>query len=149
MFRFDTSETIWRYWAATLALLFFGLGGYRPAFVAVIMLSGIQVVHFLFRERRLSAFPVQVRIAYLLMMAMAYHPSLQWFYWVPAMGTTATVLFDYCPLARLLALAPWNRRQPLTRTLLSRVLFAAPTSGSILDLTALPSLRTTSGRRAG
>ncbi|MBX3346336.1 MAG: hypothetical protein KF806_13480, partial [Nitrospira sp.] len=52
-------------------------------------------------------------------------------------GTTARVLVGYCLLARTLSLAPWNRRQPLTWSMLRRTFFspqtAAPPCGAIFD----------------
>ncbi len=43
------------------------------------------------------------------------------------------VPFGYCPLARCLALMPWNRCRPLDRTLVPRTLFGPPTASAIID----------------
>lgn len=142
MLRIEPGSLIWRYWVLTVVLLYVGVGGYEPAFLAAIALSCVQVVHFQMREGSVAAFPVQVRIGFLLWLVIAQVPSLQWLYWVPVLGTTASVLFDYCPLARALSLAPWNRREPLSRALIKRTVLSAPVHGSILDLPTVASVRT-------
>ncbi|QAZ38695.1 hypothetical protein C1M51_04215 [Methylibium sp. Pch-M] len=126
-------EVSWWYWVATAVLLLAGLAGWHGGFHAAIALSALQVLHFRLREGRLAAFPVQVRLAFTGLLLLAAWPPLGWLYWVPALGTTAQVLFGYCLLARGLSLLPWNRREPLSWRLLWRTLTAPPVRGSILQ----------------
>jgi hypothetical protein len=53
-------------------------------------------------------------------------------------GTSALLAFDYCPLARTLALMPWNRRVPLSGRLVLRVFLTPPVPGSALALVSAP-----------
>ena len=48
------------------------------------------------------------------------------------------VLVGYCPLARMLSLLPWNRRQPLSVALVRRTFLSAPVSGSIVEAMGEP-----------
>jgi hypothetical protein len=96
-----------------------------------------QAAHFLLREGRPSAFPVQVRVGYLGLLLAGQWDPLYFVYWVQLVGTTAMVAFDYCPLARALSLMPWNRQQPLSARLVLRTFLAPPVKGSILQ--GLPS----------
>jgi len=57
---------------------------------------------------------VQVRIGFAAFVALSLVPGLELLLWVPLFGTTAQLLFGYCPMARLLDLAPWNRSRPFT-----------------------------------
>lgn len=117
----------WWYWAATAVLLTWGLiGGERAAFGLVIALGLVQTLHFLAREGSVRAFPVQVRASYLGLLAAALWPPLGWIYWVQFAGTWAMVLLGYCPLARLLSLAPWNRTERLSWALLRRTALTPP-----------------------
>ncbi|EWS58357.1 hypothetical protein Y694_03766 [Methylibium sp. T29-B] len=104
-------ELSWWYWAVTAALLIAGLAGWAGAFHAATALSALQVLHFRWREGRFAAFPVQVRLAFTGLLLLAAWPPMKGLFWVPAIGTTAQVLFGYCLLARGLSLLPWNRRE--------------------------------------
>jgi hypothetical protein len=123
----------WQYWAASDVLLVAAVLGWQAGFAAVIGLNIVQVIHFLAREKRLSAFPVQVRVSYLgLLLAGQWNP-LYFVYFIQIAGTTAMVLVDYCPLARFLSLMPWNRQEPFTLDLLKRTLLSPPVRGNILQ----------------
>ena len=126
-------ETHWWYWAVTDVLLVGGLWGWPPGFWPVIGLTLVQVLHYLGRERSLSAFPVQVRMAYLGLLLLGQWDPFYFVYWVQLTGTTAMVLVDYCALARFLSLMPWNRREPLSRSMVLRTFLSPPVKGNILQ----------------
>jgi hypothetical protein len=130
---FLARDLSWWYWAATDLLLLAGLAGAEAAFPAAIALGAVQTVHFRVREGRASAFPVQVRIAYLGLLLLALWPPLRFIYWIQLAGTTAMVLFDYCPLARLLSLMPWNRSERLSLGLIRRTVASPPVRGNVLQ----------------
>ena len=132
-------ELAWWYWAATAVLLIAGVAGYPPALDLVLLLSAVQMVHFALREGSLTAFPVQVRIAYFAFLAVAIWTPLHALIWIPVVGTPAQVLFGYCLLARTLSLLPWNRREPLSWRLVRRTFFSPPIKGNILQ--GQPALR--------
>jgi hypothetical protein len=123
----------WLYWAVTDVLLIAAVLGWQQGFGVVIGFNLIQVLHFLLRERRLIAFPVQVRVAYLgLLLACQWDP-LYFIYFIQIAATSAMVLFDYCPLARFLSLMPWNRKERFSLDLLRRTVFSPPVRGNILQ----------------
>jgi hypothetical protein len=123
----------WWYWLATAILLAAHLlGGVAWAIHAAVALGAIQLVHFALREGRLVAFPVQVRVAYLMLLVIGSVPLLGFIHWIQLFGTWAMVLVGYCPLARMLSLLPWNRCEPLSGELIGRTFFSPPVSGSIL-----------------
>jgi hypothetical protein len=57
-------------------------------------------------------------------------PFLRWLYWLPCVGTFALILFEYCLLARVLALMPWNRTAGITPALLWKTFFTPPIMGN-------------------
>jgi membrane protein implicated in regulation of membrane protease activity len=67
----------------------------------------------------------------LVAVALAGGP-LGFFDWILLAGTAASVLVDYCLMARMLSLLPWNRRAPLTWHLVVRTFLRPPVRGSIL-----------------
>lgn len=132
-------EISWWYWAVTATLLIIGLAGRFEAFYLATALGALQIVHFRLREGSFAAFPVQVRLAYTALLALALWEPMNWLFWVPAIGTPAQVLFGYCSLARCLSLLPWNRREPLSADLVRRTFLSRPIRGSVLQ--GLPALR--------
>jgi hypothetical protein len=132
-----TKDIVWRYWAVTTLLLIGVVTGIDYSLEAVITLNAIQVFHFLLREKNLVAFPVQVRITYFGLLFLAQAPFMFWIFWWQLIGTAAMVLFQYCFLARLLSLLPWNLKEPLTLAVIKRTFFSAPIQGNVLQ--GLPS----------
>ena len=126
----------WRYWLVTDGLLIGHLAGWRWGLYPVAALTAIQAVHYLVREGRITAFPVQVRLGYLLLLALGTVSPLGFIHWIQLAGTTAVVTVGYCPLARILVLMPWNRSRPLTAALVWNTIVSPPVAGSILDVHA-------------
>ena len=116
----------WWVWLVSACLLLVGLMGMPKAFPATLLLSIAQFILFLARERAFNAFPVQLRLAYTLLLTICLLPPMRWLYWLPAVGTSALVIFGYCLLARMLSLLPWNRAEPITIDLLRRTFLSRP-----------------------
>ncbi|MHC4495461.1 MAG: hypothetical protein ACYSYM_06530 [Planctomycetota bacterium] len=132
-----TKEITWWVWVAIAVLLAVGVLGFSLGFVAAIMLSIAQTVVFIFKARSLRDFPVQIRIAYSLLLIVCYLPAMRWLYWLPTVGTFALILFGYCFAARVLSLMSWNRKEKLSLDLLGRTFLSPPIAGSIMQ--GLPS----------
>jgi hypothetical protein len=133
MFMLEYRSISWWYWLVTVGLLTAGVSGWPTGFMLAIGLTALQLVHFIIRERSISAFPVQVRFAYLLLLLIALPEKLQLIYWIPTIGTWAQVLFGYCTMARTVSLLPWNRKDAFSVDLLKRTFFSVPVRGNILQ----------------
>ena len=133
MFMIDYKQLNWLYWFVTACLLTAGLAGYQIGFVLAIGLSLVQLIHFTIREQSMTAFPVQVRFWFLMLVLAAFPEPMQIIYWLPAAGTWARSIFGYCLMARTLALMPWNRREPFSLDLLTKTLFSRPVRGNIMQ----------------
>jgi hypothetical protein len=114
----------WWYWFLTVGLLGAALFGWPAGIFLAMALCVVQIGHVVWLTRDLTAFPLQVRAAYLAMLIVGLWGPLQWVHWMLLAGTTARVLVGYCLLARTLSLAPWNRRQPLSFELVRRTYFS-------------------------
>lgn len=136
MLMLDWRTLSWWFWLVTACFLTAGVSGHQDwqthGFLLAIGLTLFQLLYFMLRKHSLSVFPVQVRLAYLLLLLFALPASMQWLYWLPAIGTWGLVLFGYCPMARIVSLLPWNRQQALSLRLLQRTFFSAPVRGSFL-----------------
>ena len=100
------------------------------------LLCAVAAVYYFMHVRQLRPFPVQVRLAYLALLAAGALPWMQWIHWVQLAGTTAMVTVGYCPLIRMLSLASRNRTEPLTPSFLWRVFFRQPCTGGLVRWSA-------------
>src|SRR5687767_13194345 len=114
LFYVNPGDWTWWAWTVTTMLLAVGLAGYSLAFIGAMVLTAGQGVALLTRDRSPAAFSVQLRVAYLILLIVAYPPPMRWLYWLPTVGTFALVVFGYCLLARVLSLLPWNNREAYT-----------------------------------
>lgn len=114
----------WWYWLVTVALLSADVCGWYWGIPSAMVLCGIQVIHFGWRSGSITAFPVQVRVTYLLLLAAGLWTPLQWIHLIQLVGTSVRVLVGYCLLARSLSLAPWNRTEPFSASLLRHTFFS-------------------------
>ena len=129
--RIRKREATWWIWLVISACLLCGMAGVDHARQLAMAISTAQAVVFLGISRNLVHFPTQVRVAYVIWMAASFVPELTFMYWIQTAGTTALILFGYCPLARMLLVFPWNRSVPLSWSRLRRIAFSAPVDGSI------------------
>ncbi len=131
MFMLEYKSIGWWYWLVTAILLTYGVFGNPIGFMLAIGLTIFQLVHFLFREKSVSTFPVQVRFWYLVLLLIAWIEPLRWIYWIPCIGTWAQIIFGYCAMARIVSLLPWNQGEPFSLKLLLKTFFSRPVRGSV------------------
>jgi hypothetical protein len=98
-------------WAVTAPLLAASMGGVPGTLEAALALCAISTVYYLAKLRALRPYRVQVRLGFMAVVLLSMLPALEVIRWVPVLGTSSQVLFGYCPMARLLDLAPWNRER--------------------------------------
>lgn len=133
MFMINYKEYSWWYWLVTACLLTAGVAGYKTAFFLAIGLTVFQLIHFTIRERSITAFPIQVRFWYLMLLVVALPQPLQVIYWVPTVGTWAQLIFGYCTMARCVALFPWNHTERFSTGLLMKTFLSRPVRGNIMQ----------------
>jgi hypothetical protein len=122
---------IWWYWLLTVLALGTRVAGWKGGLPVAVGLTTLQGIHLGLRSRSLTALPVQVRAAYLGLLLLGSWPPLRALHRAQLVGTTALLVFDYCALARMLSLLPWNRRAPLTLARLRATFLSPPVRGSI------------------
>ena len=129
-------RTIWGLWFITWAGLVGGLF-YRELFEYVVLFSAGHTVLFLILFRfAVDPFPVQVRIAYFIWVAVGtYVPYMIFLMYITLVGLATNLFLGYCPLARMMYLMPWNRDHKLSMELVRRVILSPPGSGKFQLLT--------------
>ena len=121
---------IWCLWLVTWLFLLAGLA-HRRWYEVVVLFSIAHALLFLALTRfRVAAFPNQVRIAYVIWVALGtYVPGGVILMWITTIGLATNLFFGYCPLARMLYLLPWNREEKLSWSLVWRVFSTPPVAG--------------------
>ena len=122
---------VWWYWLLTEVALGASLAGGKAGLTVAIALTTLAGIHLGLRARSMVALPVQVRAVYLGVLLLGSWPPLRALHWLQLAGTAVVLVFDYCVLARLLSLLPWNRRMPLTRARLRATFLSPPVRGSV------------------
>jgi hypothetical protein len=131
------TSLVWWYWLLTGIALGARLAGWTAGLGVAMALTAVQAIHLTLRARRVTAFPVQVRVAYMGLLVLGSWAPLV--HWAQLCGTACLLVFDYCPLARMLSLLPWNRRGPLTLARLRSTFLTPPVQGSIVTALDRPS----------
>ena len=131
---FEFNKISWSLWLVTVVFLSAGLYGIVEGFYAAITLTVLHAGLSLNRERKLTAFPVQVRVAYLGLLLLGLVPYMGLIYWIPAVGTWAMLLTGYCPMARIMSLMPWNRNSWPSLADIHTTVFSAPIKGSVKNV---------------
>lgn len=124
----------WWYWLATAVGLGLGVAGWNPGYGIAIGVTLLHSLHYLHRGHAPGSMPLQVRTGYFALLILGLWPPLAFLYWMLLGGTLMLLAFDYCAMARMLALMPWNRRVPLSAALVGRVFLTPPVRGSVLRL---------------
>ncbi|MFZ5551451.1 MAG: hypothetical protein ACOZJX_22340 [Pseudomonadota bacterium] len=125
------------YWQVTALLLAAHFAGWAGGLPLAVSLTVWQALHFGAYRRTLRALDVQVRIGYAGLLMLGSLGPLWLIHLVQFVGVNAMLVADYCLLARVMVLMPWNRGVPLSAGLVQQALFSPPAPGAIhhrLDL---------------
>jgi len=125
---------VWGLWSVTWIGLVGGLF-YSPLYHFVFFFTALHTLFFFFLFRfSLSPFPVQVRVAYLAWVGVGtYVPHMVLLLDITTIGLATNLFLEYCPLARLMSLMPWNREEPFSLNLVKRTFLSAPDKWSFVS----------------
>ena len=104
-----------------------GLAGWEAGFLLALASAAILFFTSFLKHGYLMAFQVQVHMTYFAILLAASPEPVNGLYWLPTLGTWAYLLFDYCLLARLLSLLPYNSSKPFTLRHVRDTFIARPT----------------------
>jgi hypothetical protein len=121
---------VWLLWFVTWIGLLAGMFD-RVFYEYVVIFSAAHALIVLFLLRfSVAAFPVQVRIAYFAWVAVGtYVPYMVILIYITTIGLATNLFVNYCPLARMMYLLPWNREETLSLNLVARVFLSPPVAG--------------------
>ena len=123
-------KILWILWFITWLGLLAGFFN-REFYEYVVFFSAAHAVFVLvLLQFNAAAFPAQVRIAYFLWVAVGtYVPYMTILMYITTIGLATNLFAGYCPLARMLCLLPWNRKEPFSLSLVMSVFLTPPVAG--------------------
>ena len=86
----------WWIWLVIAGGLLVGMLVSPVGLWVALALSAVQAIAFLIKERSLMAFPVQLRVGYLLIIGVFAIPVLRVLLWIPMIGTFVLCFSGYC-----------------------------------------------------
>lgn len=128
----NKAQLVWYIWFVTWLGLLGGIFLNNTYNEYVVNWSALHTLLFLILfSFRVKEFPVQLRIAYVIWVYVGtYVYGCGVLMYITTVGLAANLFFNYCPLARMLYLLPWNRKESnLTGELIYRVFFSPPVKG--------------------
>ena len=108
--KLELGNPFWWFWAITLVFIVSAIAVWTPGYYVVMVVSALQIIVFLVRERNVMSFPTQIRIVY-----FAWALTGLWaagrlpLYILLLLGTFMVVFFGRCSISMLLKPMPWNR----------------------------------------
>lgn len=123
-------RVVWILWFITWLGLLAGFYD-RVYYEWVVVFSALHAAAFLLLLKfNIKAFPVQVRIAYFIWVAIGtIIPYMIVLMYITTVGLFTNLFLNYCPLARMMYLMPWNREEPLSISLILKVFINPPVEG--------------------
>jgi hypothetical protein len=108
--KMDMTSIEWWFWTITLVLIVAAIAGWTPGYLAVIMVSFLQIPYIALKSKSTVSFPSQVRIAYFAYTLLGlWDAGRVYSYAFLSVGTAMVVFFDRCGIALALNLMPWNK----------------------------------------
>jgi len=119
------------YWLVIVLLLAAHFAGAAAAMGLATLTAVLQTLHALAAHRHWPHLAVQVRAVFLALLLIGQWPDLWPLQILQFLGTSALLVTDYCLLARLLVMLPWNRRMPIDIDFVRQLLLTPPGPGPI------------------
>jgi hypothetical protein len=102
----------WWFWIASIVFIIAALAGWTPGYYVVMAISAFQIVYFLFQEKTLVAWPVQVRIVIFLWSLLGLWPAGRVVAYVLLLiGIALGCFLGRCSISMMLKYMPWNRQR--------------------------------------
>jgi len=86
------------------------VAGWTPGYLAVIIVSFVQIPYIAVKSKSIVSFASQVRIAYFVLTLVGlWNAGRLYMFTALIVGTAMVVLFDRCSIALVLKKMPWNK----------------------------------------
>lgn len=108
----ESQNPYWWLWVVTIGFIISAIAGWTPGYYAVMVVSALQIIIYLAKEKDLLAFPTQVRIIYFLLTLIGLWKAVRLpFYVILLLSTIMGAFFGRCSITLVIKHASWNKQR--------------------------------------
>lgn len=123
----------WWIWLSLTLTIAADISGFNAGNNLTNLIAIGQAVAWIVHYRSVTRFSCQVRIVFVIWIALSSIPTLGILSWSLLAGLLLSTFFGYCPIARMLVFLPFNRQNPLTFAKAGQILFHPPVATSLSE----------------
>jgi hypothetical protein len=100
----------WWFWFLNLVFIVAAIAGWTSGYYLTIIVSLLNLMNCLVKEKNLVAFPAQIRLFYFAITLFGFWPEVRFYVYILLLiGTFMVTFLGKCSIALVLKLMPWNK----------------------------------------
>ncbi|WP_372949560.1 hypothetical protein [Mariniphaga sp.] len=104
----------WWFWFISLVFIVAAIAGWTPGYYLTMILSLLNLLNCLLKEKSLIAFPSQIRFVYFAVTLLSFWPGGRFYVYILLLvGTFMVTFLGKCSIALALKQMPWNKRREM------------------------------------
>lgn len=104
----------WWLWFLCLVFIVAAIAGWKQGYYLTMIVSFLNLLSSLFKEKDLIAFPVQIRLVYFTITLIGFWPGGRFYVYILLLiGTFMVTFLGQCSIALILKHMPWNREREI------------------------------------
>ena len=112
--KIDIESLNWWFWFLNFIFIITALAGWQSGYYMTIIVSLLNLLNCLIKEKSLVAFPVQIRLGYFAVTLLGFWLGGRFYVYVLLLvGTFMVTFLGKCSIALILKQMPWNRNREM------------------------------------
>jgi hypothetical protein len=100
----------WWFWFLNLVFIVTAIAGWTPGYYLTMIVSLLNLLNCLLKEKNLVAFPAQIRLVYFTITLVGFWPGGRFYVYIFLLvGTFMVTFWGKCSIALMLKYMPWNK----------------------------------------
>lgn len=110
----DIESLNWWFWFLNLVFIVTAISGWTAGYYLTMIVSLLNWLNCLLKEKSLATFPAQIRLVYFLVTLTGFWPQGRFYvYLLLLIGTFMVTFLGKCSIAQLLRYMPWNKNREM------------------------------------
>ncbi len=106
----DIKSINWWFWFLNFVFITTAIAGWQSGYYMTMIVSLLNLLNCLAKEKNLEAFPTQIRLVYLAFTLTGFWPGGRFYVYILLLvGTFMVTFLGKCSIALMLKYMPWNR----------------------------------------
>jgi hypothetical protein len=100
----------WWFWFLNLVFIVAAIAGRTPGYYLTMIVSFLNLLNCLVKEKNMAAFPAQIRLVYFAITLLGFWPGGRFYVYILLLvGTFMVTFLGKCSIAMVLKYMPWNK----------------------------------------